>query len=202
MDNLVKEVLTYRLEDKEAVDEVASRRLYLNDNIDENVIDYIVYNILRYNREDRDKPIKDRKPIRLYINTCGGDVCCGFGVIDAILQSQTPVYTINQAACYSMGFLIFLSGSKRYSMEHSTFLCHDGMTGALDSTAKVKDRIEFEAGQMEESVREYILDRTSITHDLYKEKYRTEWYMYSQEAKELGVVTDIVGEDCTLDAIL
>ena len=47
-------------------DDLDNRRLYINGIIDSDVIDTIVYHILRYNREDKDIPVKSRKPILLY----------------------------------------------------------------------------------------------------------------------------------------
>ena len=53
-------------------DDLDNRRLYINGIIDSDVIDTIVYHILRYNREAKDIPIESRKPILLYVNTNGG----------------------------------------------------------------------------------------------------------------------------------
>ena len=49
---------------------------------------------------------------------------------------------------------------------------------------------------------DYVISRTTISSELYDNKYRTEWYMYPEEAKENGVVTHIVGKDCGMDDIL
>ena len=68
--------------------------------------------------------------------------------------------------------------------------------------SKLKDRMEFELGQMEQYIREYVVSRTNITEDEYIKNYRKEWYFYSEEAKNLGVVTHIVGKDCDVDEIL
>ena len=67
---------------------------------------------------------------------------------------------------------------------------------------KLKDRIEFETGQMEQHTEEYVLSRTKITRRQYRDNHRKEWYFYPEEAKKLGVVTHVVGEDCTMDDIL
>ena len=159
------------------IEEINGRRLYINSVIDENVIDTIVYHILRFNRDDKGIPKEDRRPIFLYINTPGGSVVDGFGLIDAVICSKTPIYTINQALCASMGFLIFLAGEKRFTMPHSEFLMHDGSGFACDSMAKMKDRMEFETQQLEKMVKEYIMERSDIDDDLYDNKYRIEWYM-------------------------
>jgi ATP-dependent protease ClpP protease subunit len=101
-----------------------------------------------------------------------------------------------------MGFLIFLAGDKRYAMTHSEFLMHDGSSFAADSTAKMKDRMEFETQQIEVMLKNYIMNRTTISEELYEDKYRVEWYMLPEEAKEHGIVTHIVGTDCDIDEII
>ena len=198
----LKESYSYCYEDRFQIEDLEERHLYINSGIDEAVIDSIVYYILRYNRLDKGIPREQRKPIILYLNSPGGTITDGFGVIDAVLQSITPVYTVNLAMCYSMGFLIFLAGEKRFGMPNSTYLCHDGSSFAFDSMSKLKDRMEFETGQMERHTKDYIISRTKITEKTYDEKYRTEWYMYSEEAKNYDIVTHIVGKDCTFDDIL
>lgn len=182
--------------------DLEERRLFINGVIDDEVIDTIVYHILRYNREDKGTSVSDRVPIKLYINSTGGDVYSGYGLISAITSSLTPFYTINQGTCASMAFLIFIAGNKRYSMENSMFLMHEGFTGGFDNTSKMRDRMEFETEQLEEHTRNFVLNHTSIKEDFYKEKYRIEWYMLPEEAKQYGICDYIVGKDCTIDEII
>ena len=198
----VKSVIQMSYTDEFEVNDLKERRLFINDEIDSGIIDSIVYHILRYNKEDKGLAIKDRKPIYLFLNSNGGSVVDGYGVIDVMMTSKTPIYTINQASCFSMGFLIFLAGQKRYAMPRSEFLMHDGSTFSWDSTAKAKDRMEFEAVQLEQVTKQYILNRTKIDEKLYDEKYRVEWYMLPEEAKRMGVCTDIIGIDCDIDDIV
>lgn len=198
----IEQVYNYCYEDKFQQEDLEDRRLYLNGEIDENAIDNIVYHIMRYNRIDKGVPVEDRKPIILYINSPGGSVVDGYGVIDTILLSETPVYTVNVALCASMGFLIYLAGARRYSMPHSEFLMHDGSTMGYDSMAKMKDRMEFETVQLEKMTKEYIMSRTEINEKLYDEKYRVEWYFLPTEGKSIGAIDYIVGKDCSINDIL
>lgn len=197
-----KDICNVTYLEKFEVNDLDERRLFINCGIDECIIDSIVYHILRYNRLDKGLKPEDRKPIILYINSPGGSVCDGYGLIDVIQSSITPVYTVNQALCASMGFLIFLSGHKRFSMQRSEFLMHDGSTAGWDSTAKMKDRMDFETNQLEQMTKQYIMSRTTIDNDLYDAKYRVEWYMLPQEAKSHGIVDYIVGVDCSIDEIV
>lgn len=196
------ETINYCYEDRFQLEDLENRRLYINDEINESTIDSITYHIFRYNRLDAGKPVDERKPIIIYINSPGGSVSDGFGVIDSILTSKTPVHTVNIAECYSMGFLIFLAGSNRYGMPSSTYLCHDGSSVAYGSIGKMRDLMEFETGQMEKHIRNYVISRTNITDKDYTENYRKEWYFYPEEAKKYGVITHIVGTDCDIDEIL
>lgn len=199
----IKETYNLCLEDRFAKEDYEDRRLYLNSEVDETVIDSIVYHILRYNREDKGKDVSERKPVILYINSPGGDIYNGYGLISAIESSITPVYTVNQGMCASMAFLIFLAGKRRFSMENSTFLMHDGSTGIMfESTSKMRDRMEFETGQIEEHTKKYVLSHTNINDKFYDEKYRVEWYMLPDEAKSYKICDYIVGKDCTIDEII
>lgn len=198
----VKEIFNYCYEDKFEMEDSEGRRIYINYEIDSAIIDSAVYNILRYNRLDKDIPVEDRKPIIIYINSPGGSVSDGYSLIDAIRLSKTPVYTVNLALSASMGFLIFIAGHKRYTMPHAEFLMHDGSTMGYDSTAKMRDRMEFETVELENETRKYIMSRTKIDDALYNEKYRCEWYFLPHKAKEIGAADYIIGEDCELDEII
>lgn len=202
MEELKKNITLYQ-GDQYNMEDLEERRLYINDVIDSSVIDEIVYHILRYNRLDKDKPANERSPIILYINSPGGDVYPGYALISVIQDSITPIYTVNQGMCASMAFLIFLAGTKRFSMRNSTFLMHDGSSGmGFESTAKMRDRMEFETGQLEELTKQFVLEHTSITSEYYDEKYRIEWYMLPDEAKSHNICDYIVGKDCTIDEII
>lgn len=202
INEIVGENINYCLEDTFSLEDIDNRRIYLNYEINNKVIDDVVYHIFRYNRLDIGKPVEDRKPIIIYINSGGGSVTAGFAIIDAIIHSKTPVYTVNIAECYSMATFIFVAGVKRYAMPNATFLHHDGGSIANGPACKLKDQMEFEFGQMDARMKKYIADRTNISEELYDRNYSRDWYFYPEEAKELGVVTHIVGVDCDIDEIL
>lgn len=199
----IKKQFNFDYSDHYLIENEEQRRMWLNDSICDDVIDDYAYMIFKYNREDRDIKVDDRKPIVLYLNSPGGSVTSGFALIDAIRLSKTPVYTVNLGICYSMGFLIFLAGHKRFAMPHSTFLMHDGSSGAFwESTSKLRDRVEFETDVMEKKTKEYILSRSGLSEKEYAEKYRMEWYFYAEEGKKHGMVDVIIGEDSTIEDIL
>lgn len=198
----IGENINYCLEDVFTLEEIENRIIRINCEIDTDIAESVIYHILRYNRMDYEKPTEERTPITIYINSRGGSVTAGFAIIDAIINSKTPVCTVNLAECYSMAFHIFIAGDKRISMPNATFLLHDGYTGGYDSACKMKDRMEFEFKQMEDRIKKYITSRTNISSKSYDNHYREEWYFYPEEAQKLGVVTHIVGVDCDIDEII
>lgn len=181
--------------------DLKQRKLFIATNISQETIEDAVRHIMQFNREDADIPVSERKPIIIYVSSNGGDVDSGFELIDVIMNSKTPVYTVNLGYQYSMGFLIGLAGHKRYAMPNAKFLLHDGNNFVLDSGAKAQDRMEFNR-KMETRIKEYIIARSRLAAEEYDSKYRVEWYMFSDEAKEKGFVDYIIGEDCEIDDVV
>lgn len=181
--------------------DLKQRKLFISVNICQDTVDDAVRHIMQFNHEDADIPVEERKPILLYVASNGGDVDAGFTLIDAILCSETPVYVVNQGYQYSMGFLIGLAGHKRFAMPHAKFLMHDGSQFIYNSGAKAQDQMEFNK-KWEERIKQYVLSRTKITSEMYDAQMRKEWYMFADEAKTLGVVDCIIGQDCSIREIV
>lgn len=182
-------------------DELAQRKIFMNMDICMENIDDAIRLILMYNRLDKDVAIENRKPIIIYISSNGGDVDAGLELIDTILQSKTPVYTVNLGYQYSMGFLIGLAGHKRFASQHAKFLVHDGSSLAYGSSSKVRDEVEFRRRKVER-IKAYVVAHSKITAEEYENNMRIEWYLFADEAKEKGFTDYILGVDCDLEDIL
>jgi ATP-dependent protease ClpP protease subunit len=76
------------------------RVFWLNDSV-ENCAEDLIYMILRCNKEDRRKTIDARQPIKIFIDSPGGDVTFMWSIINLIDISKTPVWTINYCTAYS-----------------------------------------------------------------------------------------------------
>ena len=195
----IKEGMT--LDDYFYIDDLKNRKIFINDEINPYSVSDAVSNIIRFNKEDKGLSIEKRKPILLTITSNGGDVTSGFELIDVILSSKTPVYTINIGWQYSMGFLIGIAGAKRYCMRNSTFLMHDGNSAVWNSGAKAQDQMEFNK-KYDDRIKRYVISRSKLTEEEYNAKLRVEWYMFPEEAKEKGFTDYIIGVDCDIDEII
>lgn len=173
-------------------EQLDNRELFLPEVIDDEVIFEIIHHIIRWNREDEKLAIGDTpKPISLYINSYGGDVIACFSILSAIKNSKTPVHTINLGKAFSAGGLVLMAGHKRYSYKDAVVLIHQGSSGAQGTSSQVIDQVEFQK-RLEERIKSYILEVTTITEELYKDKWKEEFYLFGDEAIELGIVDELL----------
>lgn len=143
--------------------------------------------------EEMNVAIEDREPIKIIVDSNGGDVCATFTMIDAIKMSKTPVWTINIGSAYSGGFFIFICGHKRIAYPHSTFLYHEGSTMNGGDAGKFQNFASFYKLQLQQ-LKELVLDNTNISNELYEEKKRDDWWLFADEAKNLGICDEIAEE--------
>lgn len=189
------------LDDLFYLKDLERRKLFFSSNVCQVTVEEIIKHILQFNAEDKGIDPRERKPILLYISSYGGEIDAGFQLIDVIMTSKTPVYTINLGVQYSMGFLIGLAGHMRYALPTAKYLCHDGSSFVYTSGTKAQDEMEFQR-RVDERIKDFIVTRTNITAEEYDSKLRVEWYLFAEEAKEKGVTDMIVGVDCDIDEII
>lgn len=195
----------------ERAKEIGDRRLYLYgliSNIDdaENVLYYdssisskFVEFIMHYNRVDHDIPVEERKPIRLYINSPGGDVTEGFALISAISLSKTPVYTINLGEWCSMAFLIGITGKKRYSLPSSIFMMHEPSGLTVGKFSDMEDKVEFNKRFNNQLIKKHILTHSKMTIQKYDSIFKKNFYMLADDALKYGFIDEIATD---IDSIL
>ena len=169
---------------------LSDREIVWNDIITDCMIDVPLY-IIKWNKEDANVPVEERKPIKIFINTNGGDLSVTMLTASVIALSKTPVITIGMGRAYSGGALLLMSGHKRLIFDSTSVLIHDGSSGAIGDTGKVLDSLEF-TKDSEDRVIQFVLSHTRITSELMKENYRRDWYMFSEDAIYYGVADKII----------
>lgn len=169
--------------------------------IEEGIVQLCQRSIIQINQMDKGIPVDERVPIKILISSDGGDTFAGLELIDMIQNSKTPVWTVNMGHEYSMAAIVGLAGNKRYATKNASFLIHDGAVSIQDSGSKVHDFIKFDK-QLNERIKKFVLSRSNITAQKYSSKARNEWYFFADEAKKLGMVDGIIGEDIELEEII
>ena len=177
------------------------RVLIFNEEVTDAVVENYVMRIIFWNQEDKDLPIEKRQPIKIFINSPGGDAVVCFNMVNAIEASKTPVIGICLGLTASAAYYVLLACHERIAFKDSVILQHDGSINISHSTSKAKDVMNF-FDNMEERTKQHVLTHTKMDSDFYDLHFDQEFYMYPDQAKELGVIDKIIGEDVDLDYIL
>lgn len=179
------------------LDGAINREIYLGDiggSIGTSVAGYIRF----WNRwdETHNIPVEKRVPIKIFIDSAGGDLGATFTMIDAIKLSKTPVWTINEGAAYSGGFFTFIVGHKRFAYKYSTFLYHEGSAGNEGTAVQFQNFSDFYKKRLGQ-LKNVVLDHTKISEEKYNEIKKDDFWMMADEALELGVCDEILTEAFT-----
>lgn len=173
------------------------RYIILNDGIEDNVIPTVILYILKWNAEDWDVPVDQRKPITIILDSYGGDKILGMGLIDTIRYSETPVHCLIISMAASMASYIPMVCSETYAYPNAVVCLHDGYTGIMQTTRKADDTFKFYQS-CDERLDEIILQHTFIDENMLNEIADREYYIFADRAQELGIVDKIIGVDCSI----
>ena len=154
--------------------------------------------ILRCNKEDKNVSIENRKPIKIFIDSVGGDVVFMWSIINMIEMSKTPVYTINYCTAYSAASEILASGHKRFALPGSHVMIHLGSCAYAGDVANVESTKKYFDALSKKTV-DHLLKKTKIEPKMFKKKTLTDWFLDENDALENGIVDEIVTD---LDEIL
>lgn len=177
-----------------------NRTLVFNDQVDENAMENYILRIIKWNREDKDLPIESRNKIKIYLDCPGGETITGLNLVDVILQSKTPIVGVAFSMAASMGYHILLACHERIAFKNTVLLQHDGELVIQNSSSKAKDTMHF-FDKMDGRLKQHVLSRTTMTEEFYDKIYDQEYWIFADDAKELGIIDKIVGEDCDIDYI-
>ncbi len=167
------------------------RELFVAD-IDETTGDSINSYIRFFNKQDEEDnlPIEERTPIKIFIDSPGGDLMATLTMIDAIKLSKTPVWTINIGCAYSGGFFTFIVGHKRIAYPNSSFLFHEGSTSTHGDAGKFRNFADFYNKQLE-VLKKIVIDHTKFDEEWYKVHVNDDVWLLASEALENGICDEI-----------
>ena len=177
------------------------RMIVLNAEVTAETTSVIATSIALINKEDKDIPVEEREPIIVWIDSPGGSVTSGMGVCNILEESETETIGVVCGNAASMACLLSMAFHKTYAFKDSIFLLHDGEVSVDNSTAKFEDVIKLYY-MLKEKTKNFVTSHTNITPEYYEEIYRKELYLSAQEARELGIIDGIIGEDVQLSEIL
>lgn len=171
------------------------RNLLISDEITSGSVKAIIDKIMDINYDDdiKEKEYKDwvREPIKLFINTNGGNAYDALALIDIMKHSKTPIHTIALGWCMSAGLWIFMYGRKRLVGEHATLMFHDVKGWVFDKTEGIKQELD-EALRLSKMYCQSITLDTLVTQEKLDDYItrKAEWFIPAEEAIKLKIADE------------
>ena len=168
------------------------RIIFLSEDVNQTSASLVIAQMLFLESEDPDKEIS------LYINSPGGSVSDGFGIVDTMNYIKCPVTTICVGMAASMGAVLLTCGEKgkRFATPNAEILIHQpligGQGGGISGQAT---EIKIHADQMiktREKINKLLSERTGQPMDVIERDTERDHSMTAQEALEYGLIDGIM----------
>jgi ATP-dependent Clp protease protease subunit len=163
------------------------RIVFLGTPVDDTIANIIVAQMLFLESEDPDKDIM------LYINSPGGLVTAGMMIYDTMQYVRCDVATICMGQAASMGAWLLAAGTKgkRYSLPNARIMLHQPL-GGFQGQATDIDIHAREILKTRDRMNELLAKHTGHPIDKVKHDTERDFFMSAAEAKEYGVVDEIL----------
>jgi ATP-dependent Clp protease protease subunit len=163
------------------------RIIFLGTAIDDDVANLVIAQMLYLESEDPDKEIN------FYLNTPGGHVSSGLAIYDTMQYIKPPVSTVCMGQSASMGALLLAAGQKgkRYALPHSRILIHQPL-GGFQGQATDIDIQAREILRLKEELNQILAHLTGQPMDKITADTERDYFMTSNQAKEYGIIDEIV----------
>jgi ATP-dependent Clp protease, protease subunit len=136
------------------------------------------------------------KDISIYINSPGGSVSAGLAIYDIMQFVKCDVSTVCIGMAASMGALLLSAGAKgkRYVLPNSRVLIHQPLIAGGGISGQASD-IEIHAKEMiktKHRLTEILVKHTGQKYDVMTKATDRDNYMSADEAKEFGIVDEVI----------
>lgn len=163
------------------------RIIFLADEVNDQTASLVVAQLLFLESED---PNKD---IQLYINSPGGSVTAGMAIYDTMNYVKCDVSTICVGLAASMGAFLLSSGAKgkRFALPNAEVMIHQPSGGAKGQATEIQIVAE-NILKTKKKLNEILAQNTGQSVKKIAQDTERDNFMSAQEAKEYGLVDDIV----------
>lgn len=165
------------------------RIIIMGTPINDQIANLIVAQLLFLARED------PTKPIRMYINSPGGQVYSGMAIYDTIQQVECPVSTVAVGFTASFGTVLLTAGTKgmRYALPNATIHMHQPLGGAQGQASDIQIQAN-EILRLRTSLNKILSHHTGQTVEKIAEDTDRDVYMTANDAMEYGLVDEVLAD--------
>ena len=163
------------------------RIIMLSNEVNDDVASLVVSQMLFLESQD---PAKD---IQLYINSPGGSVSAGFAIYDTMNYVKCDVSTICRGLAASMGAFLLAGGTKgkRFALPNAEIMIHQPSGGAKGQETEIRIVAE-QILKTRERLNQILAENTGKPLDVIAADTERDNYMTASEAKEYGLIDEIV----------
>ncbi len=163
------------------------RIIFIGTPVDDNIANVVIAQLLFLQMEDVSKDIN------LYINTPGGAITAGLAIYDTMqfIKCDVATYCVGQAA--SLGALLLCAGTKgkRFALPNSRIMIHQPWGGVQGSAEDISIQTE-EILRLRAKINEILSSHTGKSLDKIKEDTDRDFFMSAPEAKEYGILDEVL----------
>ncbi len=171
-----------------------TRTILLSGEIDKKMAHQVITQLLLLEQE------APEEPIRLFIDSPGGDADAGFAIHDMIGFIRCPVKCICTGLTASAAVIVLLGSEKedRFSLPNARVLIHQPSTSIRGHAAD----INIEASELlkiRDKINRLIADKTGQSFEKIEQDSKRNFWMSAEEALEYGLISKIIARRDELD---
>lgn len=138
------------------------------------------------------------KEISFYINSPGGVVSSGLAIYDTMQYIRCPVSTVCMGMAASMGSLLLTAGEKgkRFALPNARVMVHQPSGGARGQATDIEIQAR-EILTLRKRLNAIYVEHTGQSMDAIESKLERDSYMSAIEAKEWGLIDEVVTKRAT-----
>ncbi len=163
------------------------RIVFLGTEVNDTVANLIIAQLLFLESEDPDKEIT------LYINSPGGVITAGMAIYDTMQYVRCPVATVCLGQAASMGAVLLAAGAagRRRALPNSRVMIHQPLGGFRGQATDIEIHAR-EILTVRQRLNEILASHTKQSVDRIKSDTERDRYLSSAEAKEYGLIDDVI----------
>lgn len=165
------------------------RIIFLTGAVHDEVASLICAQLLFLESENPDKDIS------FYINSPGGVVTSGLAIYDTMRYIRPNVSTVCIGQAASMGSLLLCAGTKgkRFALPNSRVMIHQPSGGAQGQASDIEIQAR-EILKLRERLNNMYVEHTGNALEKIEKAVDRDTFMSAEEAKEFGLIDEVVFE--------
>ncbi|RFB80467.1 ATP-dependent Clp protease proteolytic subunit [Methylovirgula sp. 4M-Z18] len=165
------------------------RIIFLTGPVEDNMASVIVAQLLFLEAEN------PKKEISMYINSPGGVVTAGLSIYDTMQFIRPKISTLCLGQAASMGSLLLCAGDAgmRYALPNARVMVHQPSGGFQGQASDIVRHAE-DIMKVKKRLNEIYVKHTGRDYDTIERTLDRDHFMSAEEAKDFGIVDQVVVE--------